>query len=301
MPRRFGLPSVYAAAALATAVTTAAPVVASVVAPADAPAPASAEPPHPYIVTATGRAEARALVGDARWRVRRYYTAALPGFATLLTSTEAAELRADPRVRALEPDGRVRGLDLSGGAAPSRSSATGEGVTVYVLGTGVDVARDEFGDRAWHAFDATGVRGRFCGDHGTRAASLAAGGKDGVAPGARVGSVKVLRCDGSGDLSDVLAGLDWVHRHARRPAVANLPVAAGDSPALTTAVRRLGKSDVAVTTSPRTAGTMAGHLESHPPAGPSDEATWPKSTAARDVIRQNPSRTLSLLLHGDEL
>ncbi|MFE3452143.1 S8 family serine peptidase [Nonomuraea sp. NPDC059194] len=290
----------YAAAALATAVTTAAPVVASVVAPAGAPAAAPDEPPRPYIVTAAGRAEARALVGDARWRVRRYYTTALPGFAALLTSAEAAELRADPRVRALEPDSRVRALALDP-AKGSGSSTAGKGVTVYVLDTGVDVARDEFGDRAWHAFDATGVRGRFCGTRGTRAASLAAGRADGVAPGARVGSVKVLGCDGSGQMSDVIAGLDWVRGHARRPAVAALPVAFGDSPALATAVRRLGKAGVVVTTSPRTAGTMARHLESRPSANTPDDATWPKSTAARDVIRQNPSRSSNLLLHGGEL
>lgn len=290
----------YAAAALATAVTTAAPVVASVVAPAGFPAPAPDEPPRPYIVTAVDRAGARALVGDARWRVRRYYTAALPGFATLLTSAEAAELRADPRVRALESDDTVRALDLATSEAPSRSPATGAGVTVYVLDTGVDVTGAQFGDRAWHSFDATGARRRFCGEHGTRAASLAAGEADGVAPGARVGSVKVLGCDGSGDLSDVIAGLDWVRRHARRPAVVNLSVAAGRSPALATAVRRLGRSGVAVTTSPRTAGTMARHLESHPSADTPDDATSPKFTAARDVIRQNPSRTPNLLLHRDE-
>ncbi|MEU4544347.1 S8 family serine peptidase [Nonomuraea dietziae] len=359
----------YAAAALATAVTTAAPVVASVIAPA-ASAPASDLPPRPYLVTAAGRAEARALLADGHLRVRRYYTSALPGFATWLTDHEAAALRTDARVRSVEPDREVRALDLPPLGEPSRPSLAGEGVTVYVLDTGVDVTRKQFGDRAWRAFDATGRRGRAsdaagdhgqgsatggrgqgpdttdgrgqdpdttggresapgiarsrvqgsdttggresapgiagsreraCSGHGTRAAALAAGRRYGVAPGARVASVKVLGCDGSGPLSDVVAGLDWVRGHARRPAVAVLAVSAADSPAVDAAARRLRRSGVLVVTSPLAAGTVARHLESHPAPAPSTLASWLKSTTTHDAIRQNPSRTPNLLLHGGGL
>ncbi|GAA3467749.1 S8 family serine peptidase [Nonomuraea roseola] len=366
----------YAAAALATAVTTAAPVVASVIAPA-ASAPVSDLPPRPYLVTAAGRAEARALLTDGHLRVRRYYTSALPGFATWLTDHEAAALRTDPRVRSVEPDREVRALDLPPLGEPSSPSLAGEGVTVYVLDTGVDVTRKQFGDRAWRAFDATGPHGRpsdaardheqgpdttggrgqgsatgghgqgpdaghhgqgsatggrgqgsatgsrgqgpdatggrerapgiagsrerACGRHGTRAAALAAGRRYGVAPGARVASVKVLGCDGSGPLSDVVAGLDWVRGHARRPAVAVLAVSAADSPAVDAAARRLRRSGVLVVTSPLAAGTVARHLESHPASAPSTLASWLKSTTTHDAIRQNPSRTPNLLLHGGGL
>ncbi|GAA2676512.1 hypothetical protein GCM10010412_058740 [Nonomuraea recticatena] len=357
----------YAAAALATAVTTAAPVVASVIAPA-ASAPVSDLPARPYLVTAAGRAEARALLTDGHLRVRRYYTSALPGFATWLTDHEAAALRADARVRSVEPDREVRALGLPPLGEPSRPSLAGEGVTVYVLDTGVDVTRKQFGDRAWRAFDATGPRvrasdaaadhgqspdaghhgqgsttggdghrpdttggrgrgsatgghgqgsdvtggrerapgvagsrERACGRHGTRAAALVAGRRYGVAPGARVASVKVLGCDGSGPLSDVVAGLDWVRGHARRPAVAVLAVSAGDSPAVEAATRRLLRSGVLVVTSPLAAGTVARHLESHPAPAPSTLASWLKSTTTHDAIRQNPSRTPNLLLHGGGL
>ncbi|GAA2414431.1 hypothetical protein GCM10010404_85680 [Nonomuraea africana] len=287
----------YAAAALATAVTTAAPVVASVVVPT-APAPAPGQPPRPYLVTAVDRAEARSLLADGRLRVRRYYTSALPGFATWLTDDEAAVLRADSRVRAVEPDREVHALGLPPRRAPSSTSPNGGGVTVYVLDTGVDVTRGTFGDRAWRAFDATGGQGRACGGHGTRTAALAAGGRHGAAPGARVASVKVLGCDRSGPLSDVVAGLDWVRGHARRPAVAVLAVDAARSPAVNAAARRLRRSGVLVVTSPLAAGTVARHLESHPAPAPSTLASWLKSTTARDAIRQNPSRTPNLLLHG---
>ncbi|TMR18366.1 hypothetical protein ETD86_21940, partial [Nonomuraea turkmeniaca] len=89
MPRRLGLPSVYLAAAVATAATTAVPLAMT---PASGLAlrPAATEPARPYIVVARGPDAARDLVGEVRWRVRRYYTAALPGFATFLTAAELA-------------------------------------------------------------------------------------------------------------------------------------------------------------------------------------------------------------------
>ena len=233
MPRRFGLPSVYLAAAVvtaaATAVTTAVPL-AMTPAAGLAGRPAVTEPTRPYIVTARDRAAARDLVGEVRWRVRRYYTAALPGFATWLSAAEEAELRADPRVRALEPDREIH--PMTGRAPTTVPAEGGKGVTVYVVDTGLDLTGGEFGDRAWRAFDATGGTGQDCTGHGTQVARAVAGRSHGVAPQARVASVRVLGCRGSGTLSDLLAGLDWVHRHARGPAVTNLSLNGADSPAL---------------------------------------------------------------------
>lgn len=251
MPRRLGLPSVYlVATAVAAAVTTAAPLAVPVLLhPASGLArrPAPDASSRPYLVTARDRAAARDLVGEVRWRVRRYYTAALPGFATWLTADEAVELRADPRVHAVEPDRPVRPLP---GTHPRRlraESATGRGTTVYVLGSGLDVTRGEFGGRAWRAFDATGGGGDDCTGHGTQVARQVGGSTHGVAPHARLASVRVLGCGGTGNLSDVVAGLDWVRRHAKRPAVAALPVGGAASPALAAAVRRLTDAGILVT------------------------------------------------------
>lgn len=266
MSRRFGLPAVYTAAALATAVTT---VASLAITPASGIAARADpdEPVRPYIVTAKSRADARLLVREARWRVRRYYTAALPGFASWLTAREAAELRTDARVRSLEPDRRVhpqhawgpdrvdrRVLPLDGRV---RASATGRGVTVYVVDSGVEAGHAEFGDRAWRAFDATGGDGSDCTGHGTQVAGIAAGGTHGVAPGARVASVRVLGCQGWGSLSDVIAGVDWVRGHARGPAVANLSIGGDDSPALDRAVRNLARAGVFVVAAAGNDGTDA--------------------------------------------
>ncbi|MGW4409551.1 S8 family serine peptidase [Nonomuraea sp. NPDC004702] len=315
MPRRFGLPSVYLAAAVATAATTAVPLAMT---PASGLAlrPSASEPTRPYIVTARSRADARDLVAEVRWRVRRYYTEALPGFATFLTVGELAELRSDRRVLAVEPDREIHAMP-GDAAAPDTDSTTdadsGAGTTVFVVDTGVDVTRAEFGDRAWRAFDATGGTGRDCGGHGTRVARAVAS----RAPEARIASVRVLGCAGSGSLADVLAGLDWIRRHARGPSVVTLAADGADSPALGAAVRSLVRSGVFVVGAadsgwcqvssggqafsagaPYLAAAAARLLERRPDAAPSLVASSLKCTTARAAIRQNPSRSSNLLMHS---
>ncbi|MEV5497140.1 protease inhibitor I9 family protein [Nonomuraea fuscirosea] len=320
MPRRLGLPSVYLAAAVATAAATAVP---SAMTPASGLAlrPSLSEPARPYIVIARSRVAARDLVGEVRWRVRRYYTSALPGFATFLTAAELDDLRADRRVRSIEPDRQIRPMT---GARPSRPyavEAEGSGVTVYVVDSGVETGTETggrriFGDRAWRAFDATGGTGRDCGGHGTQSASRT----HGVAPEAGLASVRVLGCGGSGTLSDVLAGLDWIRRHARGPAVTSMAIDGAGSPALDRAARSLVRKGVFVVGasstgtchvtpdgraySPHTpylAGAAARHLELHPEAGPAALATWLKCAPTRAAIRQNPSRASNLLMRDGGL
>ncbi|MCK2217573.1 S8 family serine peptidase [Actinomadura sp. ATCC 31491] len=315
MPRRLGLPSVYLAAAAATAAATAVPL-AMTPASGLTVRPAVTEPTRPYVVVARGRAAARDLVGEVRWRVRRYYTAALPGFATFLTAGELAALRADPRVRAVEPDRQIHPMPVRPPARPLTGPATGAGTTIFLVDSGVDAQRAEFGDRAWRAFDATGGAGRDCTGHGTRIAGRA----HAAAPAAGIASVRVLGCGGPGSLADLLAGLDWIRRHARGPSVAVLPVDGAGSPALGAAVRSLVRSGVFVVGAgdaggcrigpggaaytaavPHLAAAAARRLEDTPGANPAILASLLNCTIARDAIRQNPSRALNLLMHSGGL
>ena len=94
-----------------------------------------------------------------------------------------------------------------------------------------------------------------CDGHGTVVAGIAASRLHGVAPGAQVRSVKVLDCNGVAKLSSLLAGIDWVTRHAQRPAVAVMSWSFGPSDTLAAAVRGLIDSGVFVTASAGNTGT----------------------------------------------
>lgn len=305
----------YLAAAVATAATTAVPLAmtpASGLALRDTPQ----EPARPYVVTARDRAAARDLVGEVRWRVRRYYTSALPGLATFLTPAELAELRADPRVQTIEPDREIHAMATREPSRRARAGAKGDGTTVYVVDSGVKVRRDRFDDLAWRAFDATGGTGRDCRGHGTRVASRA----HRAAPEAGIASVRVLGCAGTGTLSDVLAGLDWIHRHARGPSVTALAIDGADSPALARAAGSLSRSGMFVVgtadggachvtaeglafsaRAPYLAGIAARHLALHPNSGPAALADRLGCSTARGAIRQNPSRPHNLLMRDGGL
>ena len=127
--------------------------------------------------------------------------------------------------------------------------ATGAGVTVYVLDTGIDTAHPEFEGRAQPAFNAVDRSADDCDGHGTVVAGIAASRLHGVAPQAQVRSVKVLDCNGVGTLSSLLSGIDWVARNAQRPAVAVMSWSYGPSDALAAAVRSLVDGGVFVAAS----------------------------------------------------
>jgi subtilisin family serine protease len=73
---------------------------------------------------------------------------------------------------------------------PLANENAGEGITIYVIDTGV-------GEED-------------CNGHGTVVASIAAGSEYGVAPAADIVSVKALNCEGSGTAADVIAAVEIV-------------------------------------------------------------------------------------------
>jgi serine protease AprX len=106
------------------------------------------------------------------------------------------------------------------------SGAYGQGVDVAVLDTGVTpVAGLDAPDKVVYgpdlSFDSQGPTTNLDGfGHGTAMASIIAGndyvpgGFKGVAPGARILSVKVGAANGAVDVSQIIAGIDWVVEHA---------------------------------------------------------------------------------------
>ncbi|CAG8466850.1 11013_t:CDS:2, partial [Dentiscutata heterogama] len=86
----------------------------------------------------------------------------------------------------------------------------GNGVTVYILDTGVNIHHDEFEGRAIWGVDYS--NDYYDGDghgHGTHVAGIVAGKTYGVAKNAIVVAVKVLNSYGYGYISDIIKGIEW--------------------------------------------------------------------------------------------
>ena len=120
---------------------------------------------------------------------------------------------------------------------------TGGGVSAYVVDTGVLTSHSEFAGRIAPGFsavsDANGVID--CNGHGTHVAGTIAGSTYGVAKAATIVPVRVLDCAGSGYLSGVISGLDWVgaNHPVGTPAVVNMSLGGGASSTLDAAVEAL--------------------------------------------------------------
>ncbi|MEU9732235.1 S8 family peptidase [Streptomyces sp. NPDC048002] len=222
-----------------------------------------------YIVTLkpeaarAGSAEGRALAQKYGADIERTYTKALNGYAVEASAAEAKRFAADPAVASVvqnrtfsiagtQPSPPSWGLDrIDQRALPLNSSYTypdsaGQGVTAYVIDTGVRITHSDFGGRASYGYDAvdndnTAQDGH---GHGTHVAGTVAGTAYGVAKQARIVGVRVLNNSGSGTTAQVVAGIDWVARNAVKPAVANMSLGGGADTAIDTAVRNAIASGV---------------------------------------------------------
>ncbi len=227
-----------------------------------------------WIVTVRPGVSPQGIARAASVSPRFVYSAALNGFAAELTDGQLRAVRAHRDTVSVEPDqvvaadgtqtvgGGLYGLDrvdqaklpLSGSYA---FTSTGAGVTAYVIDSGIDAAHADFGGRAKVAYDALGGTGADCNGHGTHVAGTVGGGTYGVAKGVQLRGVRVLDCTGSGSLSAVIAGIDWVRANAARPAVANLSLGAGYSSALNSATEALIASGVPTAVAAGNSGTDA--------------------------------------------
>ena len=168
-------------------------------------------------------------------------TSILLTVAVALVSAPGAQ--ADPGEQENPPSWGLDRIDQRDAATDGlyRYSTAADTVTAYVIDTGVDAKQPDFEGRVEpgkNFVDGTDNASDGNGD-GTRLASIL-GGKDfGVAKKVHIVPVRVLDNTGSGRLTNILAGLDWVAKNAKQPSVAVLGIGGPPNDALDNAVRAL--------------------------------------------------------------
>ncbi|WP_253840976.1 S8 family peptidase [Actinokineospora globicatena] len=226
--------------------------------PAASAAPATAET-YVVVLRPTTAAEfgtrVTALANHYGARVERQYTSALSGFSARLTTSGAKALAADPSVAYVVPDTPVRayggqpnppswGLDrVDQRKLPLdkryRYDTLAANVTAFILDTGVRATHADFGGRV------RGGRDFVDNDndpddqhgHGTFLAGVVGGKEYGLAKGVKLVPVRVLDKNGSGSVSTVIAGIDWITANAGGPSVVNMSLGGRANQALDDAVR----------------------------------------------------------------
>jgi subtilisin len=155
------------------------------------------------------------------------YHNAVSGFAATMPPAAVAALRADPLVKAMEPDGNISAFgqviptgvervhaDVSKTASIDGIEQPRVNVNVAVLDTGIDSSHPDLNVAGGY----TCAKSRNYEDrygHGTHAAGTIGAldnhiGVVGVAPWANMYGVKVLDDEGNGTTRELLCGIEWV-------------------------------------------------------------------------------------------
>lgn len=187
------------------------------------------------------------------------------GYSGKFAGATIEEIRKSPLVAHVEQDSKVfathedtengapwglarvshrKGLSLGSYNKYLYDDEGGEDVTAYVVDTGIYIDHEDFGGRAkWGKTIPANDVDKDAHGHGTHCAGTIAGTKYGVAKKAEVVAVKVLGSDGSGTMSDVIGGVEWVvdsHKKdlkaGKKGSTANMSLGGGKSPSLDLAV-----------------------------------------------------------------
>lgn len=197
--------------------------------------------------------------------VTHVYTTAIKGFAARMPAQAVARIMAsNPKIDYCEPDQVITLIPVRAEARPSRGGTTtqpaqetpwgiarvlngnsfssGPFATAWVIDTGIqpthpDLKVDTSRSRSFLSTTSYADEN----GHGTHVAGTIGAvnniiGVVGVAPGAPLVAVRVLDKSGSGTMSGVLAGVDYVAKSGRSGDVANMSLGGGANSSLDSAV-----------------------------------------------------------------
>jgi subtilisin family serine protease len=117
-------------------------------------------------------------------------------------------------------------------------TATGSGVTAYVIDTGIHTGHSQFSGRiapGWDFIDNDSTP-QDCHGHGTHVAGTIGGTTHGVAKNVRLSGLRVFDCNGNTTSGAIVNAINWVANNAQRPAVANMSLRGPSSTAMNNAV-----------------------------------------------------------------
>ncbi len=219
-----------------------------------------------YIVVLKERSDlparaAAAIAKQHNGQVLFVYNQAIRGFAVRIPEQAAANfltaMQKNPQVSYVEEDALMQantitqsnavwGLDrIDQRNLPLSKSysynQTGSAVNAYIVDTGILASHQEFSGRVQAGYSAIADNNGTsdCNGHGTHVAGTVGGSTYGVAKNVGLVPVRVLDCAGSGSMSGVLAGLDWIIQNGRKPAVVNMSLGGNAYSTLDTAVDNL--------------------------------------------------------------
>ena len=214
--------------------------------------------PDAYIVVLKQDQHALSVANDMmtrhRGRLQQTYRYALKGFSVAMSEADVSDLAQDPRVAYVEADRILHvyatqtpviwGLDRIDQRSLPLDNAytfntTAANVNAYIIDSGVRMSHVLLAPRVASGFSAIndGRGTDDCNGHGTHVAGIVGSTTYGVAKGVNLYAVRVMDCTGSGLLSGVISGVEWVTSNHIAPAVANMSLGGGASTALDNAVR----------------------------------------------------------------
>lgn len=252
-------------------------------APSPTPTDPAPAPTNPCIASTAGQGATWVVATDGSVKKSDVASAggenitklgAIDTFVASLTTAEASALARDDGVVAVERNKPVTldatqndatwGLDRIDQTTSQLDGSytypgTGQGVSAYIIDTGVRATHTEFEGRVNTGYSAFGGTANDDQGHGTHVAGTVAGRTYGVAKSATIIPVKVLDSSGSGCTNSVVAGLNWATNNHQpgQPAVANMSLGGGSSTTIDLAVAQLVADGVTVAVAAGNSGDNA--------------------------------------------